>query len=108
MESAGHIISLAILKHREALYQIKNQSDISRTDLEVLAFAAEKVFFTYYDVEKFFNHTNCQQLRRSIRNLVSMKYVRMVSKRNSVINYAILTSGKRVLADYATHILTNI
>jgi hypothetical protein len=110
MAAQTDMISLTILRQREALYQIHKQFGISRTDLEILAFTMEKVFFTLYDLQKFYSHTNVQQMRKSLKKLASGKFIQQLSMgiKNKPTNYGLLKLGKQAIKQYTEIILNGI
>ena len=107
MLNNSEIILLTVLRQREALYQTHNEFDITRTDLEVLGFAKKKRFFTLYDLQEFYKHTNIQQIRRSLKDLTGKNFVQIFSRNPNTkkINYTISNKGKHVYNQYAAIIL---
>lgn len=101
------IILLTILRQREALYQIHNQFSITRTDLEILVYAKEKMFFTLYDLQEYYKHTNVQQISRSLKNLSASNFIKIFSKtqEKKKVYYTISSKGKQVYDQYAAIIL---
>ncbi|GEM_PF-6853753 len=101
------IVSLNILKQREALYQLNKHFDLSRTDLEVLTFSQRQMFFTLYDLQRFYSHTNVQQIRRSLKRLTEIKALQVISRgiKNKPTNYVVSRTGKQVFKNYAALIL---
>jgi len=107
MLNNSDIVQRTILRQREALYQIHNEFGIARTDLEVLGYAKEKMFFTSYDLQEYYIHTNIQQIRRSLRNLTASNFIKVFSKTQEKkrVYYVISSKGKQAYYQYEAIIL---
>jgi len=107
MDSPKDLVSLTILNQREALYQLHNQFNVSRSQLEILAFANVKMFFTLYEVYKYYPHTNIQHIRRGLNDLTQNGFMRKISNgvKSKPANFTISPSGKLVLKKYAAIII---
>jgi hypothetical protein len=109
METQSYILRLSILRQRDTLHQLHNQFGLTRIDIEILVFSTEKPFFTLYDLQQFYCHTNVQQLRRSLAKLVAFNFTQIMVKgqKNKPTVYAVMQQGRQVIRQYYTLILDN-
>jgi len=109
MRTNDDLISLFILRQREAMYQLRRQNKISRMDMEVLAFSLIKKFITVFDAKEYYSHTNTQQIQRSLNSLTKENFLYKLSNgvKGKPSNYAITPCGKKILKNYSAIVLSD-
>ena len=96
-----------LIQERHVLYQLKQELGILKGDLEILAFAYSNMFFSLYDLKKHYNHTNIQQLSRSLQKLSKNYYLHVFKKgsKGSPTQYTITPDGERLLNRYQAGVI---
>ena len=102
MNQSDEEVIETLLHLRDAIFKTREKHGILRIDLEVLAFSKVKVFFTLYDLQSYYTHTNIQQIIRSLQRLKMKGYLTLMQKgcRNKPAYYSIANTGKLALIDY--------
>jgi hypothetical protein len=97
----------SITRQRFALAEIRKEIPLSRTDIEVLAFAKRIEIFNVYQLVNFYPVTNVQQLRASVQRLHKHKLVELLKAgvKNKPAVYCISYSGEKVLNSFLLKIL---
>lgn len=96
-----------LTQEREVLFQLKRDLGILKRDLEVLAFAYTKMFFSLYDLKHQYKHTNIQQLSRSLLKLSKGHYLTVFKSgsKNSPAQYVIAPDGEKLLNRYQAELI---
>lgn len=68
----------AKLNERNIIYRFRNDNGLNSFDLDILLFAHRNQVFNIYDARRHFEHTNVQQILRSIKKLNSGKYLELL------------------------------
>ncbi len=104
MATEIEILQMVTLKQGEALYQLSQELGLTRLDLEILAFSEKRMFFTLYDLQRFYSHTNVPQIRRSLQKLSAEKFIQVFSKggqkqTNELCNAKIRQTGVKAICN---------
>ncbi len=100
-------VLLSILRQRHALTALRKEMLISRTDMEVLAYAKlRNRMITVYEVKKYFPSTNIQQLRAVITKLELEGLLNLVTQgvKNRPSVYWLSDKGQSIIDKYLTMI----
>jgi len=93
----------SIVKHRGALYELRKEIRMSRTDIEVLAYAKLRCgVFSIYDLKQYYFGTNVQQLWASVRRLETAKALELVQRgvKNKTSTYWLTSYGEQLIDQY--------
>jgi hypothetical protein len=96
----------SITNQRFALAEIRKEILLSRTDIEVLAYARQKATFSVYELKNFYTQTNIQQLRTSVMRLQRLMLIEIIKQgiKNKPSIYWISVKGENTIDRYATMI----
>jgi hypothetical protein len=99
--SADMILSI-ITTQRFALNELRKDILLSRTDIEILAFAKRKQMFTVYEVKQYYHQTNIQQLREGIIRLESNYLLDLIKRgrKNKPSVYWLTNKGGEIIDKY--------
>jgi hypothetical protein len=103
MEDMGdQLILEAITHNRRALVVLRKTLQITKTDIEVLAFAHRVGLFSTFQLRTFYLHTNIQQLRASLQGLVKAGNIDLINAavKNKPAHYMITYKGTLLMAKY--------
>jgi hypothetical protein len=103
------VINKFIINQREAIYILNKEAGIFRIELEVLAFAGTSHTFSLYDLQKYYRHTNVQQLRRALYKLNGGSFIDIFKKgvKNQPTIFLITKKGKSILSRYSDLLVKN-
>lgn len=92
----------SITQHRAALALLRKSQPISKTDIEILAFAQRVGLFNFYQLRQFYVHMNIQQLRTSVKNMEKSGNINLVKAgiKNKPAYYLITLKGIKTISDY--------
>lgn len=84
------------------LYELRKNTGITKTGLEILSFASYNPIFTAYQATVFFRQANVQHIRNSIKHLVDLKMLELIGQgyKNKPNVYALTIQGEKILNDY--------
>jgi len=94
---------LSVVRHRHALYQLRKDISLSRTDIEVLAYAKLRCgVFSIYDLKQQYSCTNIQQLWTSVRRLEEVNALELVERgvKNKTSTYWMTNDGEKLIDQY--------
>ena len=93
----------SITRHRSALRELRKELLLSRSDIEVLAYAKLRCgVFSIYDLKQFYFGTNVQQLWASVRRLETEKALELVQRgvKNKTSTYWMTSKGEKLIGQY--------
>ena len=94
---------LSITKHRRALLELRKELILSRTDIEVLAYAKLRSgVFSIYDLKQYYVSTNIQQLWAAVRRLENGRALELVQRgvKNKTSTYWLTSHGEQLIDQY--------
>lgn len=102
-----NLVISTILRQKAALADIQ-EGKLTRTDLEILAFAYRSQLVTVYKLRACFSQTNVQQIRKSVNRLVQNNLLELMSKgyKNKPSFYVISLKGERIVDQLVGSIVT--
>lgn len=99
MQSNTLLIIDLITCQRHALATLRKDVCLSRTDIELLAFAHRFQLFNFYQLRCYYFGTNIQQLRYSLSRLQKINGIELVKQgvKNKPALYLISPKGSEIL-----------
>jgi len=100
--SVNSLIKLILLHQRNVSYLLKSETELNRSQLEILGFADEVVSFNPYQAQRTFKQMNLQQVRTSNRKLVDIKAIERlnIGAKSKPAVYLINNKGREILRTY--------
>jgi hypothetical protein len=107
IEHSVNYVLKSIIRQRLALTAIRRELPLSRTDIEVLAFAKQVEVFTVYKLINFYPVINVQQLRTSISRLQRHGLVELLKAgiKNKPAIYCISYTGENILNSFLLRLI---
>jgi hypothetical protein len=104
MNDLKPLLSSLILNERKLQYEFKRATNLSKIDIEVIAFANKYRAFNAYQLRKYYNITNGQQLLKTLEKLTKMNIISFVGvqSRSKSKQYLFNFNGERFLKDYSS------